>query len=147
MLKDYYQEQLDMLKELAGEFSKKHPAIAPMLSGQSKDPDVERLIEGMAFLTGMLNARLDDSFPEIVHTLMQLLSPQYIRPLPSSTIIKFSPKPGFREALTIPKGTEIKSIPVGETECIFRTCFDVEVFPVEIERVFFMKISLGNPVK
>ena len=47
MFNRYYQQELSYLKELAVEFSKAHPALAPMLSGQSQDPDVERLLEAM----------------------------------------------------------------------------------------------------
>ncbi len=54
MFNRYYQQELSYLKELAVEFSKAHPALAPMLSGQSQDPDVERLLEGVAFSAGLL---------------------------------------------------------------------------------------------
>ena len=54
MFNRYYQQELQNLRDLAGEFSKRHPAAAPMLSNQSADPDVERLLEGVAFLTGNL---------------------------------------------------------------------------------------------
>ena len=64
MFNKYYQEELQNLRELAVEFSKVHPALAPMLSGPSTDPDVERLLEGVAFLTGLLRGKLDDDFPE-----------------------------------------------------------------------------------
>ncbi len=132
MFKDYYQQQLDRLRKLAAEFAKEHPALAPMLAGQSKDPDVERLLEGMAYLTAMLTARLDDSFPEIVHNLMQLCSPQYLRPIPSSVIIKFTPHSNLRESLKIRAGTEIASLPVTGTRCIYRTCFDIDVYPLSL---------------
>ena len=65
MFNRHYQQELQNLKELAVEFSKAHPALAPMLSGQTPDPDVERLLEGVAFLTGLLRQKLEDEFPEI----------------------------------------------------------------------------------
>ncbi|WP_456324900.1 type VI secretion system baseplate subunit TssF [Desulfonauticus submarinus] len=135
LVRDYYQQQLDRLRRLAQEFAKSHPALAPMLSGQSRDPDVERLLEGMAYLTGMLTARLDDSFPEIVHTLIQLCSPQYLRPIPSSTIIQFVPDRSIKDCLMIKAGTEINSIPVEKERCIYRTCIDVLVYPLFISEV------------
>ena len=70
MISPYYQRELAHLKELAVEFSKAHPALAPLLSGPSTDPDVERLLEGTAFLTGLVREKLDDEFPEIVHNLL-----------------------------------------------------------------------------
>ena len=69
MFNKYYQQELNALRELGSEFSRTHPALAPMLSGPASDPDVERLLEGVAFLTGLLRQKLDDEFPEIVHSL------------------------------------------------------------------------------
>ena len=84
MFNRYFQEELDKLKDLGVEFSKAHPAVAPMLSGRSSDPDVDRLLEGVAFLTALLRQKLDDEFPEIIHKLVQLIWPHYLRPLPST---------------------------------------------------------------
>ena len=53
MFNRYFQQELANLKDLGGEFAKAHPALAPMLSGSSADPDVERLLEGVAFLTAL----------------------------------------------------------------------------------------------
>ena len=66
MFNRYYQEELQNLRERAREFSAVHPAAAPMLGGQSSDPDVERLLEGVAFLTGLLRRKLDDELPEVI---------------------------------------------------------------------------------
>jgi len=123
----YYQQELQNLGELAREFSKAHPAIAPMLSGPSSDPDVERLLEGVAFLTGLLHRKLDDEFPEIIHGLMDSIFPHYLRPIPSTSIVVFSPKPSLQESVTVPAGTSVASIPVEGIKCIFQTCFTTEV--------------------
>lgn len=57
----YYQSELNNLRHLADEFAQRNPALAPLLgSGSASDPDVERLLEGVAFLTGMVRQRLDD---------------------------------------------------------------------------------------
>ncbi len=137
MLKYYYQRQLDHLRELAEEFSRAHPSLAPMLAGQSRDPDVERLLEGMAYLTGMLSARLDDSFPEIVHNLLHLCAPQCLRPIPSATIIRFIPREKLVERFLIRAETQLMSVPVSGIKCIYSTCFDVDVVPLRLEDVRF----------
>jgi type VI secretion system protein ImpG len=103
-----------------------------MLSGQTPDPDVERLLEGCAFLTGMVNEKVDDEFPEIVHGLMQLIFPHYLRPIPATTILRFNPKQGLMETLKVPAGAQVASIPVEDTSCVFTTCYDVELAPLSI---------------
>ncbi|PKN61244.1 MAG: type VI secretion system baseplate subunit TssF [Deltaproteobacteria bacterium HGW-Deltaproteobacteria-15] len=142
----HYQQELQNLRELAVEFSKAHPALAPMLSGQTPDPDVERLLEGVAFLTGLLREKLDDEFPEILHGLIDLIFPHYLRPIPSSTLIAFTPKPNLKETLTVPAGAQIGSVPVDGTSCIFKTCFSLEVHPLKIVSAEFVQ-SPGTPAR
>ncbi len=137
MLNRYYQEELNRLRELAAEFSRAHPSLAPMLGGASQDPDVERLLEGVAFMSGMLRSKLDDEFPEIIQGLIQLTFPQYLRPVPSATIMAFSPKPGLMESIVIPSGTAIDSLPVEKTACRFLTCHDVKMHPVSITHALY----------
>ncbi len=146
MLSRYYQEELANLRDLAREFSELHPALAPYLSGPSADPDVERLLEGVAFLIGMLRQKLDDEFPEIVHELMDLIWPHYLRPIPSTSIVAFSPKPGLKQVLKVPRGTGIASLPVDGTSCIFQTCRDVEVHPFRVIEATYRE-KPGEPVE
>jgi type VI secretion system protein ImpG len=144
MIKGYYQRELNRLRELATEFSRSHPALAPMLSGPSQDPDVERLLEGTAFLSGLIHQKLDDDFPEVIQGLMRMIFPHYLQPIPSTTIVTFSPQPGLTKDLHIPKGCALASVPVEETNCIFRTCFDVRVQPIRIAGAT-MKQQPGKP--
>ena len=45
--------------------------------------------QGFAFLTARLRQRLDDELPELSHSLIQLIWPQYLRPIPPLTILAF----------------------------------------------------------
>jgi type VI secretion system protein ImpG len=146
MFNRYYQQELFNLKELAQEFSRAHPALAPMLSGKTSDPDVERLMEGVAFLAGMLRQKLDDEFPEIVHGLIQLIFPHYLRPIPSTTVVAFTPRANLKESIKIPSGIEIASIPVEGTSCTFRTCGDIEVHPLSLTDATLIS-SPGSPAR
>ncbi len=119
------------------EFAQAHPEAAHFLSEGESDPDVERLLEGFAFLTGRIRQKLDDEFPELTHSLMNLLFPHYLRPIPPISLVEFSPIRGMlRQSTRIPKGTEVASIPVDGTACLFRTCFDVDIHPLNIESAF-----------
>lgn len=142
---EYYQQELARLKDLGKEFSEAHPSVAPMLSGPSADPDVERLLEGVAFLAGMLRQKINDEFPEILHGLLQLIFPHYLRPIPSTTIMAFAPKPNLKEPLTVEKGVEIASVPIEGTQCLFRTCYPVIVHPVSLTSASFEVPATGAP--
>jgi len=135
MLKQYYQEELDFLRELGREFAREHPTLAPSLAEAGSDPDVERVLEGTAFLTGSVRSKLDDDFAEITQALLEMLWPHYLRPVPSTSIVEFlhPAKPKITGSERVARGTtELESVPVDGTPCRFRTCYDVDVHPLRI---------------
>ncbi len=132
MFNKYFQQELSCLRELGAEYAEAHPAVAPMLSGPTSDPDVERLLEGVAFLTAQIREKLDDEFPEIIHELIQLIWPHYLRPIPSCSIITFRPKPALKQKLTVKAGIQVASVPVEGTSCPFQTCYDTDIHPLHL---------------
>lgn len=134
MTHPYYQQQLQNLRELAREFSRAHPAVAPFLGGESRDPDVERLLEGVAFLTGLISERIDDELPELIHSLTSIIFPHHLCPIPCLAMVAFTPKPSLMEAVRVPRGTLLASRPIDGEPCRFATCFDIEVHPLRLVR-------------
>ncbi|MDE3019651.1 MAG: type VI secretion system baseplate subunit TssF, partial [Nitrospirota bacterium] len=139
MLDRYYEQELRHLRDLSVQFSKENPALAPMLSGPSSDPDVERLLEGVAFLVGMARHKLADGFPEFIQELARLLFPQYLRPIPCTSVIVFAPAGKLNEPAHVPAGVEVNSATVEGTSCVFRTCYEVEVYPIALQDVQVVK--------
>ena len=135
-LKDRFSEELRYLRELGADFAKDNPQLARFLGQSSSDPDVERLIEAFAFLTAKLRLKLEDDLPELTHPMLQLLWPNYLRPLPSATIIQFKPqKQSLSQSQRIPKGARLFSKPVDGIACEYRTCTDVRIHPFDIHAV------------
>ena len=133
----YYQEELTFLREMGKEFAANYPALAHYIAEPGSDPDVERLLEGFAFLTGKIRQKLDDELPELTHTMMGLLYPHYLRAIPSMTIVEFEPQKTLRGTYLIPRiKTELDSVPLlSNTKCRFRTCYDVELQPIVVDDV------------
>lgn len=146
MLNRYYLQELTALRDLGKEFAEAHPAVAPMLSGPTADPDVERLLEGVAFLTAMLREKLDDDFPEIIHDLIDLIWPHYLRPLPAASIVAFTPKPSLKQSLTIKAGTQLATRPIQGTTCFFQTCYDVVMQPLTLLESSYVETPGKAPV-
>jgi len=144
MISRYFQQELAQLRELGEEFARAHPAVAPMLGGAGADPDVERLLEGVAFLTAQIREKIEDDFPEIIHELIQLIWPHYLRPIPCTTVIAFKPKPMLKQPLIIARGAQIASVPVEGTPCLFRTCCDVELHPLHLLEASYIEAA-GRP--
>src|SRR5207248_4042903 len=113
MFSKHYQSELGYLRAMGKEFALVNPSIAGLLAERGGDPDVERLLEGFAFLTARIRERIDDEIPEVVHALTDLLLPHYLRPLPACSILEFTPVAGaLRGKHRIPRGTEIATAPV-----------------------------------
>ena len=133
MFSKYYQSELAYLREMGKAFGSANPALAGMLVERGGDPDVERLLEGFAFLTARIRERIDDAVPEVVHGLVDLLLPHYLRVLPAASVVEFSPHARLlRGRSRIPAGAEVGSKPVDGTTCVFRTTRPVDLLPLTL---------------
>lgn len=135
----YFQDELIALRELGREFSQRNPALSPFFETPGRDPDVERILEGFAFLTGRLRQKLDDELPEITHALFNLLWPNYLRPIPACSILRYEPSLNVTGPVEIPRGAMVESVPVDGTRCRFRTVFDTEVLPLRLTGHSFLE--------
>src|SRR5512141_2299308 len=98
MFSKYYQSELAFLRGMGKEFAAAHPELAGLLAERGGDPDVERLLEGFAFLSARIRERLDDAVPELIHDLTEILLPHYLRPVPACTVVEFQPVAGALRA-------------------------------------------------
>jgi type VI secretion system protein ImpG len=132
-LNPYYEDELSYLRELGRDFAQANPKLAPFLGRDASDPDVERLLEGFAFLVARLRQKLDDEFPEFVHGLLRMVWPQYLQPVPPVTTLAFNlAETASAASLAVPSGTSVRSRPVEGTACTFVTCYALDVLPLDI---------------
>src|SRR5579859_5804824 len=144
----YYNRELDALRRLAGDFADANPKVAGRLrlsADKIDDPLVERLLEGVAFLSARAQQRLDDEFPEISDALLSVLYPHALAPVPSGAIVQLACQPGLRVPVTVPSGTAIETDPVRGEPCRFRTNYDTTLWPVEIESAKLTGLPLAAP--
>jgi len=135
-LKEKFVEELDYLRRLGRVFSRRNPALEPFLGTSAKDADVERLLEGCAFLTAKLRLKIEDDLPEITQPLLMARDPACLQPTPSMTIMRFRPMDGaLTTAQRIPRGTLVQSRRVKGVRCQFRTCTEVTLLPLAIEAI------------
>jgi len=134
----YYERELTYLRQLASQFAESYPKIASRLvleATKSEDPHVERILEGFAFLAARVHLKIEDDFPEITESLLGVIYPQYIRPVPSMSIVEFQLDPeqgGLTSGLDIKRGSVLYSKPVAGVPCKFRTCYDTTLWPVTV---------------
>ena len=129
--RQYYEAELAYLRELGEVFARANPDVAPLLGRRASDPDVERLMEGFAFLTGRLRQRMEEHLPDLAQGLLHMLWPHYLRPVPALTILRFDP-PATGGATEIPAGAQVRSRPVDGVTCRFRTCHALPLVPARV---------------
>ena len=131
-MEHYFQAELRYLREQGQALTQAHPELSHYLAGPGADPDVERLLEGVAFLTASLRARMDDSFPELSLGVLQLVAPQLLRVIPSLTMMQFLPIPHtISQPMRLEAGCEVASAPIDGRSCRFRTCRPGWVYPAD----------------
>ncbi len=151
---EYYEEELRYLREAGQEFAEAFPDRARYLNLttlEDRDPYVERLFEGFAFLSGRIRQKLDDDFPEFARNLLEMIDPLFLRAIPSLCMVEFR----FQESLlarphVLPPGTTLLTNPVGRemTVCRFRTTKPVRLMPVRLENVEAVHhASLGDGMR
>lgn len=139
----YYERELTFLRQMGAEFADKYPKIASRLElepDKCEDPHVERMIEAFAFLAGRVHLKIDDEFPELTESLLNILYPNFLAPVPSLSLVQFVLDPeraNLQTGQTIPRGSLLSSQPVEGTPCRFRTSYPVTIWPVEVSAARF----------
>lgn len=134
-LLDYYNKELTFLKRSAAQFAQENPQAASQLrisADAIEDPHVEHLIQSVAFLNGRIRKKLEDEFPELNDTLLDVLYPHYLQPIPSMSVVRFAPQKGLSEDYVIPKDTLLETHPVEGEPVTFRTAYPTTLWPFKV---------------
>lgn len=154
-LLEVYNQELQHLRETAGEFAREFPKIAGRLALDRDaktvcpDPYVERLLEGFAWLAARIHLKLDAEFPRFTQSLLETVFPHYLCPVPSMAVVRFDPEPAegaLLQGVTIPRGTTLRSN-IGKgtlTACTFKTAHDVRLLPVRILEAQYLTRELPS---
>jgi type VI secretion system protein ImpG len=136
----HYEGELTFLREMGAEFAESYPKIAGRLGMEGTevlDPYVERLLEGVAFLSARVQLELELQYPAFTANLLEIVYPHYLCPTPSMMVAQFEPdsaSAAMKDGHVLPRGTQLRSsLADGErTACLFQTARDVTLWPVEI---------------
>ncbi|ELR64597.1 Protein ImpG/VasA [Photobacterium marinum] len=144
----YYNRELAFVRHMGAEFAKNYPKVAGRLKLSEEhveDPHVSRLIESFAFLSAQIRCSLDDQFPELTEALLGQLFPDYHATIPSMSVIKMTTQNMTDNGFILPKGTPVKSSVKGFKTCHFTTCYDTELWPVEVTHAAFDNAPFKGP--
>jgi type VI secretion system protein ImpG len=153
-LLQYYNLELQHLREMGAEFAEQFPKIAARLGMNGlevTDPYVERLMEGVGFLAARVHLKLDAEFPRFTQALLESVYPHYLAPTPSMLVAQFMPdpnEPNLASGFTVPRGSMMQGVSGADdlTACEFRTAQDVRLWPVEIVSVAYFSYAPDLPL-
>lgn len=135
-----YRDELVWLRRMGSRFAKRYPRVARRLElsdGPSPDPHVERLLEGVAFLTARLQHNLEAELPDITAGLLAAVYPHFFQPIPSMAIAQLEPDDGgagMTTGLPLPRHMQLYCETSFEKRtCRWRTAFPMTLWPIVVE--------------
>lgn len=139
-MKEYFEAEMRLLQDAAQEFAEAYPEQAAMLNLKAvkdRDPYVERLLEGMAFLTAQIRERIDDGVPELSENLLDQLNPSLCRPYPSHTLVQLQPEQQCKQTHSLNRGTRVFAVNIGPeaVKCEYTTTAPLAVQPIVMHDV------------
>ncbi len=148
-LLDYYNRELQFVREMGAEFAQAYPRIAARLGMdglECADPYVERLLEGFAFLTARVQLKLDARHPDFTQHLMEMVYPHFLCPSPACAIVELAPdmkEGGVHGGHAVKRGTSLRApLAKGErTSCEFRTAHEVTLWPLTVTEARYLSGS------
>ncbi|WP_235602967.1 type VI secretion system baseplate subunit TssF [Piscirickettsia litoralis] len=129
---DYLNKHLSSVDKARDDFLRLHPSLENVMGRDAISPEVDILNKSLAYLAAKIEQRIDQSYPEVILKIFDLLAPEFIRPQPSATILNFIPKERVMlSAAIIEKGVQTFSSQEGRN-IIFATADTVKIPPIKI---------------
>ena len=132
-----YLTELEALREHGRELARRYPDLAGQLDigpKRSRDPQVERVVESSAFLAARLRLLIESEASELPLTVLTLLAPTLVEPVPSMAVVRFA---GGRQGRHVERGTRLDYSAGGQALVCLSTTMGVDLAPaaVEVERL------------
>lgn len=151
-MKDYFEAEMRHLNEGCKQFAKHYPEHARRLNLEGvsdRDPNVDRLLEGVAYLTGKIQQKLDNDLLIVSEMLLEQHFPRALQPIVSRAIAQYAirenqPTPLF--AMRVDKADGLISKAVGEenTPCMFSIEDTVELQPIALTDIYYQPLATGH---
>ena len=147
---NYYSKEITFLKEMGQEFALQYPKIASRLSLNTSDipdPYIERLLEGVSFLSARTQLKIDSEYPKFVQRILEVVYPDFLSPQPSTGIIYLEPDTQYNtDAIQVlHRGHVLNSQPIDKLKitCPFSITRTTPILPLKIEDAHYSN-NLGN---
>jgi type VI secretion system protein ImpG len=145
MERKYYQEELTKIRSLAKQFSNEYPSLAPMLNQESSDPDVERLLEGFAYLTANIHEKIDQQSSELTKSLCKIFLPAILKPAASCVMMQFMQQTSNGKVIMLAEDTELAAKPLHDVQRKFSLTRAEALQPLMLTKSNMHEADSGTP--
>jgi type VI secretion system VasI/ImpG family protein len=133
-----FRHELRFLRQIGDEFARAHPQYGGALASNAEgagDPFVERLLEGVAFLTAKTACRLDSEGERLAHDVLRATMPDMLHPLPPGAMVELQPLHSLPAGADnrVPRGSSLRYQCASGDEIAFRTVVDVQLLPLRLK--------------
>jgi type VI secretion system protein ImpG len=141
-----YQRELEALET----FRERYRHLYPFAGLDRDDPDVQRLLEGLAFFTARTRRAADRALAGYERRALEQVFPHLVTPLPSMAMLTVDATERMIEPRTLPAGTEVAVSAQGElagrpaTVLSYRTLRELVVRPFDLDRAGIRLVRLGD---
>jgi type VI secretion system protein ImpG len=114
-LRRLFEQEMRSLQEEGAQFAAEFPEAARLLDRESvedRDPYVERVLEGTAFLMARVREVLQSDGDPLSEALLEQIAPDLLQPLPSIAVVEFALRPEAQCGEVLAEGVQILSDPV-----------------------------------
>jgi type VI secretion system protein ImpG len=143
---DDYQRELESLET----FRERYRHLYPFAGLDRDDPDVQRLLEGLAFFTARTRRAADRAIAGYERRALEQVFPHLVTPLPSMAMLTVDAADRLIEPRTLPAGTEVAvaARPDGPgrpaAALTYRTLRELVVRPFDLDRAGIQLVRLGD---
>ena len=141
----YYAEELSYFRKEGKKFADKYPHIASKLGlsrDVSPDPDTERLIESVAFLTARIRRNINDQFYDFINLLLDMTFPEIGKFTPSRTILHCQPTQlSDKFPYRIPRNKIFEAHHKDYSHIKFTSVYDTDIYPFKVEDTRHVPVS------
>lgn len=141
-LLEYYKEEISALREEGESFAHRFPDVAKKINfsrSESSDPQMERLLESVAFLAARIRVQNDFLMGDVAKILLECIYRDAIECIPALGMIQFVISDDSAQSFgitKIPRGENILiKNSVGDADYTFMTTCDSEIIPANIESI------------
>lgn len=130
-----YLDEMQALREFVINYHSEHKFSGLHSEMSSEDPDVNRLLESLAFFSARIHESVTRNLESYRYRLYQQLFPYLLTPIPASGILRGTTSGLLTEPVRIERGTDFVMQTREGKEFFWQTRFDTTLYPLYVHSI------------